>query len=188
MSLLGFTNPPQNIDATQKFARNRRNSLRCDTALSHMASAESPPSPSKSAISARPGCRTSLSPNRRPTGLWLRGAVWQFRTRVPADIQAVLGRTHINRSLRTSSYPDAIRAARRVALEIEGMFEAARGGTGSDPAHAACDRACPSPLVPLVTANTVLPDPTGPAIHIDLDLLASRIAEKIQAAQQVAGQ
>ncbi|WP_425485335.1 DUF6538 domain-containing protein [Azospirillum oleiclasticum] len=43
-------------------------------------------------------------------GLWLRGAVWQFRTHLPADLQAVLGRTHINRSLRTSSHPDAIRA------------------------------------------------------------------------------
>ena len=70
-------------------------------------------------------------------GLWLRGAVWQFRTRVPPDLQGVLGRTHINRSLKTSSYPDAIRAARRVAFEIEQDFEAARGGTGGDPAHAA---------------------------------------------------
>ncbi|WP_144428142.1 DUF6538 domain-containing protein [Azospirillum thiophilum] len=185
MTLLGSTIPSQDIDATQEFARKRRNFPRCDTALSHAASAESPPSPSKSAVSARPGCRTSLSPKRRSMGLWLRGAVWQFRTRVPADLQAVLGRTHINRSLRTSSYPDAIRAARRVAFEIEDMFDAARGGTGSDPAHAACDRACPSPLAPSVTANTVLPDPTGPAIHIDLDLLASRIAEKLQATQPV---
>ncbi|CAO3448881.1 Integrase [Azospirillum largimobile] len=127
-------------------------------------------------------------PKRRPTGLWLRGAVWQFRTRVPADIQAVLGRTHINRSLRISNYPDAIRAARRVAFEIEDMFDAVRGGTGSDPAHAACDRACRPPPAPSVTANTVLPEPTGPAIHIDLDLLASRIAEKLQAAQPVAAE
>ncbi|MGQ9368763.1 DUF6538 domain-containing protein [Azospirillum sp. ST 5-10] len=129
-----------------------------------------------------------MSPKRRSTGLWLRGAVWQFRTRVPADLQAVLGRTHVNRSLRTSSYPDAIRAARRVAFEIEGLFDAARGGTGSDPAHAACDRACRPPPAPSVTANTVLPKPTGPAIHIELKLLASRIAEKLQAAQQVAGE
>ncbi|MGY0715379.1 DUF6538 domain-containing protein, partial [Azospirillum argentinense] len=119
-------------------------------------------------------------PKRRSTGLWLRGAVWQFRTRVPADLQAVLGRTHINRSLRTGSYPDAIRAARRVAFEIEQEFDAARWRTGDDPVHAACDRACPSPPTSLVTANTVLPDPTGPAIHIDLDALASRIAEKLQ--------
>nr|WP_180287620.1 hypothetical protein [Azospirillum oleiclasticum] len=75
-----------------------------------------------------------------------------------------------------------------MSVEIEDMFEAARGGIGRDPAHAACDRACRPPPAPSVTANTVLPDPTGPAIHIDLDLLASRIAEKLQAAQRVAGQ
>lgn len=97
--------------------------------------------------------------------------MWQFRTRVPADLQAVLGRTHINRSLRTSSHPDAIRAARRVAFEIEKLFDAARGGTGNDPADAACDRACRPPPAHSVTANTVLPDPTGPAIQIDLNLL-----------------
>ncbi|WP_396022005.1 DUF6538 domain-containing protein [Azospirillum agricola] len=117
------------MDATQEFARKRRNSLRCDTALSYAAPAESPPSPSKSAVSARPRCRTSLSPKRRPTGLWIRGAVWQFQTRVPADLQEVLGRTRINRSLRTSNYPDAIRAAHRLAFEIEGLFDAARGWT-----------------------------------------------------------
>jgi hypothetical protein len=161
-------------------------SARCDTPLSHTASAESLPSPSKSAVSARPGCRTSLSPKRRPTGLWLRGAIWQFRTRVPADLQAVLGRTHVNRSLRTGSYPDAIRAARRVAFEIEQEFDSVRGGIGSDPVHAACNRTCPSPPAPSVTADAVLPGPTGPAIHIDLDALANRIAEKLQAAQSAA--
>ncbi|MDQ2102684.1 DUF6538 domain-containing protein, partial [Azospirillum isscasi] len=186
VSLLGSTITHVPIDLAGKSAPNGALNPVCDTALSHTASAESPPSSPKSAVSARPGCRTFLSPKRRPTGLWLRGAVWQFRTRVPADLQAVLGRTHINRSLRTSRYPDAIRAARRVAFEIEQEFEAARGGTGDDPAHAACDRACRPPPVPSVAAKAVLPNPTGPAIHIDLDLLASRIAEKLQAAQQVA--
>ena len=186
MSLLGSTITCVPIDLAGKSAPNRASDPVCDTALSHTASAESPQSPSKSAVSARPGCRTFLSPKRRPTGLWLRGAVWQFRTRVPADLQAVLGRTHINRSLQTSRYPDAIRAARRIAFEIEQEFDAVRGGIGSDPTHAACDRACPPPSVPSVTAKAVLPNPTGPAIHIDLDLLASRIAEKLQAAQPVA--
>jgi integrase len=118
--------------------------------------------------------------------LWLRGAIWQFRTRVPADLQAVLGRTHVSRSLRTGSYPDAIRAARRVAFEIEQEFDSVRGGIGSDPVHAACNRTCPSPPAPSVTADAVLPGPTGPAIHIDLDALANRIAEKLQAAQSAA--
>ncbi|WP_179166190.1 hypothetical protein [Azospirillum agricola] len=49
-------------------------------------------------------------------------------------------------------------------------------------------QALPAATRPSVTANTVPPEPIGPAIHIDLDLLASRIAEKLHAAQQVAGQ
>ena len=146
VSLLGSTNPPQDIVAAQEFARKRRSSLRCDTALSHTALAGSPPSPSKSAVSARPGCRTSLLPKRRSTGLWQREAVWQYRTRVPADLQAILGRTHINRSLRTSSYPDAIRAARSVTFEIEQEFDTARGDTGSETARAACHGVRWSPL------------------------------------------
>jgi integrase len=73
--------------------------------------------------------------------------------------------------------------ARRVAFEIEGMFDAARQGVGSDPVNAVCDGACSQPSSPSVTAPTVLPG-TGPVIHIDLDLLASRIAEKLQAAPQ----
>ncbi|MCW2238216.1 DUF6538 domain-containing protein [Azospirillum canadense] len=153
--LLGSTITCVPIDLVGKSAPDGALNPVCDTALSHAASAESPPSPSKSAVSARPGCRTSLSPKRRPTGLWMRGAVWQYRTRVPADLHAVLGRSHINRSLRTSSYPDAIRAARRIAFEIEQEFDAARGGAGSDPADAACDRACPPPSVPSVTADAV---------------------------------
>jgi integrase len=124
-----------------------------------------------------------MSHRRRPAGLWLRGSVYQYRVRVPVELRERLGRTHINRSLGTRSYPDAIRAARRVAFEIEGMFDTARGGIGSDPAHAACDRASQSPPALSVTADAVLPDLTGPAIHIDLDALASRIAEKLQAAQ-----
>ena len=184
--LLGSTNPAYPVDLKAKSALTGLESARCDTPLSHTASAESLPSPSKSAVSARPGCRTSLSPKRRPTGLWLRGAIWQFRTRVPADLQAVLGRTHVSRSLRTGSYPDAIRAARRVAFEIEQEFDSVRGGIGSDPVHAACNRTCPSPPAPSVTADAVLPGPTGPAIHIDLDALANRIAEKLQAAQSAA--
>ena len=122
-----------------------------------------------------------MSHRRRSTGLWLRGTVYQYRVRVPVELRQRLGRSHVNRSLRTSSYAEAIRMARRVAFEIEGMFDATRRGVESDPVNAACDRACSSPLAPSVTADTVLPV-TGPAIRIDLDLLASRIAEKLQAA------
>lgn len=42
----------------------------------------------------------------------------------------------------------------------------------------------PSPPAPSVTAGAALPG-TGPAIHMDLDALASRLAEKLQATQPV---
>ncbi|UEM03238.1 tyrosine-type recombinase/integrase [Skermanella rosea] len=70
-----------------------------------------------------------------------------------------------------------------MAFEIEQEFDAARGGIGSDRAHAASNRTSLSPPAPSVTADAVLPGSTGPAIHIDLDALANRIAEKLQAPQ-----
>jgi hypothetical protein len=86
-----------------------------------------------------------VSHRRRLPDLWLRGAVWQFRTRVPADLESVLGWSHINRFLKTTSYPDAIWATRQIAFEIEGMFNAARRSVGAD---------------------AVLPRATGPARHL----------------------
>ncbi|WP_407938351.1 DUF6538 domain-containing protein [Novosphingobium barchaimii] len=43
-------------------------------------------------------------------GLWRRGTIFQYRVRVPADVATVLGRSHISRSLNTSSMRDARRA------------------------------------------------------------------------------
>jgi hypothetical protein len=183
MPLLGSTNPPQAIDIVRGNASPGALTPSRGTSLSHTADLESSSKPLDRSPDGRGGCRTTMSHRRRPAGLWLRGSVYQYRVRVPVELRERLGRTHINRSLGTRSYPDAIRAARRVAFEIEGMFDTARGGIGSDPAHAACDRASQSPPALSVTADAVLPDLTGPAIHIDLDALASRIAEKLQAAQ-----
>ncbi len=120
-----------------------------------------------------------MSPKHRPTGIWLRGTVWQYRTRVPAELRLLLGSTHVNRSLGTSNYSDTIRAARKVAFEIEGMFDAARRGVVSDPDDAGCNGDPPPPPLPAMTADDLLPT-TGPAIHIDLDLLAGRIVEKLR--------
>ena len=181
MILLGSTNPPQAIEVTQVNASPGALSPPCGTSLSHTVEAESCRKPLDCPPDGREGCRTTMSHRRRSTGLWLRGTVYQYRVRVPVELRQRLGRSHVNRSLRTSSYAEAIRMARRVAFEIEGMFDAARQGVGSDPVNAVCDGACSQPSSPSVTAATVLPG-TGPVIHIDLDLLASRIAEKLQAA------
>ncbi|MGO4523437.1 DUF6538 domain-containing protein, partial [Microvirga sp. 2MCAF35] len=60
---------------------------------------------------SRRDCRTSPShrpsrirPKQRPTGLWLRGTVWQFRARVPSSVARTIGKTVVSQSLRTSSY------------------------------------------------------------------------------------
>ena len=54
-----------------------------------------------------------MSHRRRSTGLWLRGTVYQYRVRVLVELRQRLGRSHLNRSLRTSSYAEAIRMARQ---------------------------------------------------------------------------
>ncbi|WP_029009528.1 DUF6538 domain-containing protein, partial [Azospirillum halopraeferens] len=67
----------------------------------------------------------------------------------------MIGRTHVNRSLRTNSYPDAVRTARRVAFEIETEFEAIRRGVGHDSEDAVSDRAAsPMPTTPTVMTAT----------------------------------
>jgi hypothetical protein len=44
--------------------------------------------------------------------------------------EPIMDTRHVNRSLRTGTYNDAIRTSRRVAFEIEGMFDATRPGGG----------------------------------------------------------
>ena len=56
----------------------------------------------------------------------MRGSVWQFRVKIPADLRTAFGREHVNRSLRTDSRSLAIRLSRKVAAEIDAMFEAKR--------------------------------------------------------------
>ncbi|WP_420801831.1 DUF6538 domain-containing protein [Sphingobium bisphenolivorans] len=72
-------------------------------------------------------CNPKVSP-KRPQGLWRRGATYQYRVRVPHDLVGLVGLVRINRSLKTTSFHDALRAARRVAYEIELEFEQARRG------------------------------------------------------------
>ena len=64
--------------------------------------------------------------HNRYTGMWLRGAIYQYRVRVPADLRAVVGTTHVSRSLRTASLTVARRLAKIAAYDMEQRFEAAR--------------------------------------------------------------
>uniref|UniRef100_UPI001B7FD1AE site-specific integrase n=1 Tax=Novosphingobium acidiphilum TaxID=505248 RepID=UPI001B7FD1AE len=67
---------------------------------------------------------------RSVRGLWLRGSVYQFRVRVPADLAGVVGRNHVNRSLKTDSRSLAVRLSRKVSFEVESLFETLRRDTG----------------------------------------------------------
>jgi hypothetical protein len=156
MILLGSTNPPYTIEFTQGIASLGALSPPRDTFLSHTADAESCPKPPDRSSDGREGCRTTMSHRRRPTGLWLRGTVYQYRVRVPVEVRERLGRSHVNRSLHTSSYTDAVRAARKVAFEIEGMFNAALLGSQSNTGDAVCVGAGSPPPSQSMTAEAVL--------------------------------
>jgi integrase len=64
----------------------------------------------------------------RHVGLWRRGAVYQYRVRVPRTLVGVLGKREINRSLKTTSFNDAVRAVRKVAFDIETFFSGVHEG------------------------------------------------------------
>ena len=95
------------------------------TTVSHTPVLDTGISPSDYCVSLPPNCRTQVS-HRRPNGVWRRGAVYQYRVRVPHELNPLVGRTHINRSLGTTSITVARRLARGVAFGIEEQFEAAR--------------------------------------------------------------
>ncbi|WP_328805822.1 site-specific integrase [Sphingobium yanoikuyae] len=67
---------------------------------------------------------------RWPRGLSLRGSTFQFRVRVPADLRADFGCSHVKRSLRTDSPSLAMRLGRQAAAEIDIMFEERRRVAG----------------------------------------------------------
>lgn len=81
--------------------------------------------------SGEANCSPEVSPNGLPCGVWRRGAVYQYRTRVPADLIAIVGKPRINRSLKTASLAVARRSVRATAYDIERQFEALRQVDGA---------------------------------------------------------
>ena len=73
---------------------------------------------------------TGVGHKRSARGLSLRGSIYQFRVRVPADLRPVIGSSHVKRSLGTDSLSVAMRRARMVAFEIEAHFERTRRDNG----------------------------------------------------------
>lgn len=72
-------------------------------------------------------CYTTVLHSRH-VGLWRRGAVYQYRVRVPHALVGVLGKREINRSLQTTSFNDAVRAVRKIAFDIETYFSRVHDG------------------------------------------------------------
>ena len=93
---------------------NRSSAPDCDTRLSHNRGVEEHLNLSNTSQNRRSNCDTQVS-HRRRCGLWRRGAVYQYRVRVPHDLIDRVGRTHINQSLKTASFSVASRLVRKVS-------------------------------------------------------------------------
>ena len=63
-----------------------------------------------------------------PPGLIQLGSVFHYRKRVPTDIVGSFGRCEIWTSLGTGNRPEAIKHARRVAVELDNKFDVHRHG------------------------------------------------------------
>ncbi len=112
-------------EIVEKQPFDERSRADCHTQLSHNHAGELALTLSNRSIKPTPDCSTRVSHNRY-TGMWLRGAIYQYRVRVPADLRAVVGTTHVSRSLRTASLTVARRLAKIAAYDMEQRFEAAR--------------------------------------------------------------
>ncbi|WP_408988074.1 DUF6538 domain-containing protein [Sphingomonas sp. SUN019] len=54
-----------------------------------------------------------------PSGLWRRGAIYQYRTRMPVDLYGILGNSRIKRSLKTASLAVARRLVTTIASDVQ---------------------------------------------------------------------
>jgi len=86
-------------------------------------------SPQISSINRHAGVYTKRL-HKRPTGLCLKRAVYQYRRRVPTDLVTVLGCREIWRTLGTDSFAVAVRRIHRAAAMVESQFEQARADLG----------------------------------------------------------
>ncbi|CUW37261.1 protein of unknown function [Magnetospirillum sp. XM-1] len=134
-SPLGSTKKHQHIDSVGNFQQAGEKSSACYDSTLHNEPSQPPGKPHKSSVFRGNDCHITASHNgstkprrRRLTGLWLRGSVWQYRVAVPTDLRPKLARSDLNRSLGTSNYYDAVRMARKVAFQVECLFDQVRSG------------------------------------------------------------
>jgi hypothetical protein len=113
VSHVSGTSPPQIIEK-QSFCGTAVSD--CSTQVSHICTSECHSNHCNLSINEPFGCNTQLYHRRISSlsGLWRRGAIFQYRVRVPSDLVGSLRKTHISRSLHTASINVARRSVQGV--------------------------------------------------------------------------
>ena len=124
---VGCTNPQKPLES-QHFSH--AGDQTCSTSVLHTTPSPNDLSHCLSAGFSGIRCGTGVY-HKRLSGIWRRGAIYQLRIRVPADIVTIVGKTHINRTLGTASYRDALKRCRLLTSEIVDAFESWRTGAPS---------------------------------------------------------
>jgi integrase len=105
-------------------------------------------------------------PQKRPTGLILRGRLFSLRLKVPKHLQARVGRTHWCRALGTGRFADAVRQARLAAAEFETLLRAAEGNEVQS-------ASLPEPRVAVAVAGAAPPGLSDRTLQDVLDIYLS---------------
>jgi len=113
------SSPPQTPENQRKPAKKRVTSRVWDTKVGHNDASNINLKHSKETKYFSSSWVTNVGHKRWPRGLFVRGSTFQFRVRVPADLQAVMGCSHVKRSLRTDSPSMAVKLGRQAASEID---------------------------------------------------------------------
>ena len=116
------SSPQQTPENQRKPAKKRVTSHVWDTKVGHNDPSNIDLTSSKQTEYLSPMWVTKVGHKRWPRGLSLRGSIYQFRVRVPADLRGEFPSSHVKRSLRTDSPSMAVRLGRRAAAEIDAMF------------------------------------------------------------------
>ena len=122
--LLG-TKAIQDIDNVDKIPLGGSINHVCYTSLLHKDGPKNSVNTYKITIKRPRDCYTRLLHNV-PNGLCVRSGRFYYRRRVPHDVQQLIGRAEICRSLQTDSLKFALRRLHLVASQIEAEFEHAR--------------------------------------------------------------
>ncbi|WP_217988825.1 DUF6538 domain-containing protein, partial [Sphingobium sp. D43FB] len=115
------SSPPQTPENQRKPAKKWVTSRVWDTKVGHNDPSKMGLTSSKQTEYLSSSWVTTVGHKRWPRGLSMRGSIYQFRVRVPADLRPEFGCSHLKRSLRTDSPSLAVKLGRRMASEIDAL-------------------------------------------------------------------